>query len=138
MKRINEEIQLRKWEFSDCQSAHSSELETQSSLVCELVIWQKDFEAGNELFQVSKGRDAASGHTPSRSRRLQVPESCNHSCTYCKECKMKNVKFHHGQSLCHFTLTEGAKDTSRNAGASEKERVFMKLYCMIFVIRICV
>jgi hypothetical protein len=81
-----------------------------------MVIWQKDFEAGNELFQVSKGRDAASGHTPSRSRRLQVPESCNHSCTYCKE--WKSVKFHHGQSLCHFILTEGAKDMSRNAGAS--------------------
>ncbi len=96
MKRINEETQLRKWGFSDCQSANSSELETEPSLVCEFVTWQKDFEAGNELFQVSKARDAASGHTPSRSRRLQVPESCNHSCTYCKECKMKSVKFRHG------------------------------------------
>ncbi|KAH9570873.1 hypothetical protein CY35_02G063700 [Sphagnum magellanicum] len=89
--------------------------------VAVIVVWVinwKDFEAGNELFQVSEGRDAASGHTPSRSRRLQVPESCNHSCTYCKECKMKGVKFHHGQSLCHFTLTEGAKAMSRNAGAS--------------------
>ncbi len=48
-------IRLRKWIFSDCQAAHSSELETQANLVLKMVMWQKDFEAVKELFGVGRG-----------------------------------------------------------------------------------
>ncbi len=57
----------------------------------------------------SKASDAAWGHTLSRSRGLQVPETCNHSCTCYKEWKRKSVMFHHGQSQSHFTLMEGPR-----------------------------
>jgi hypothetical protein len=55
LKRINAVIRLRKWIFSDCQAAHSSELETQANLVLKMVMWQKDFEAVKELFGVGRG-----------------------------------------------------------------------------------
>lgn len=55
LKWINAVIWLRKWGLSDCQAAHSSELETQSSLVHKPVMWQKDFEAVEELFGVGRG-----------------------------------------------------------------------------------
>jgi hypothetical protein len=44
-----------KWVFSNCQAALSKELEIQSSLVCELVMWEMDFEAVKELFWVGRG-----------------------------------------------------------------------------------
>jgi hypothetical protein len=59
--------------------------------------------------QGSKASDAAWGHTLSRSRGLQVPETCNHSCTCYKECKRKSTMFQHGQSLFHFTLMEAPR-----------------------------
>jgi hypothetical protein len=40
---------------------------------------------------------------------LQVPETCNHSCTCYKQCKRKSVMFHQGQSQSHFTLMEGPR-----------------------------
>ncbi len=60
--------------------------------------------------QGSKASDAASGHTLSRSRGLQVPETCSHSFTCYKEWKRKkSTMFHHGQSLCHFRLMKGPR-----------------------------
>jgi hypothetical protein len=56
-----------------------------------------------------KPSNAAWGHTLSGSRGLQVPETCNHSCTCYKEYKRKSVMFPRGQSLCQLTLMEGPR-----------------------------
>jgi hypothetical protein len=101
-----------KWVFSDCQAAHSSELEIHSSLVCELVMWEKDFEAVKELFWVGRGVGGLQMQPQDIHSQDQEDCRCKGLATIpaCyKECKRQSVMFHHGQSLYHSTLMEGPR-----------------------------